>query len=467
LHADLDLAARAQQAGDRALQEIDRMEKSDAGSGRSLRWGLAFAAGVMFIAFGSWLTWSAFRGTPDKGPHREELAWLINAQNCQWAENMAPAGDMQAGKILRLERGLAEVQFQKGARIVMEGPASLEIVSPNSARLERGKLSAKVPESAKGFQIITPKGKVVDLGTEFAMAVEDDGTTDVYVFSGKVEAYADAKKAKSFLSLNEKQAARIDVEGVALKATPPAPQAKPFVRDIPVVVPRVFSLDFQRVIDGSLRDAAGVGTGLSHRLPGTGRDLMTDDENLVLNHALGQLELTTTNSDLNTQYQLGKGEYLGIKLTDLGFTGSEDFALTVVVPNIPDLKKVGQFGLYAGVRSDHNIRGGLLSRKEPDQYRQFMVQNRAGKDVPPPHFVGLITPGADLRMTLRREASQFDLTIENLNTGNKTSLAMPQPAYLEGQRDMYVGFFGANTQSEVRRTLILKEFKATVWTQAP
>jgi hypothetical protein len=70
-------------------------------------------------------------------------------------------------------------------------------------------------------------------------------------------------------------------------------------------------------------------------------------------------------------------------------------------------------------------------------------------------------------MTLRREASQFDLTIENLNTGNKTSLAMPQPAYLEGQRDMYVGFFGANTQSEVRRTLILKEFKATVWTQAP
>jgi hypothetical protein len=44
---------------------------------------------------------------------------------------------------------------------------------------------------------------------------------------------------------------------------------------------------------------------------------------------------------------------------------------------------------------------------------------------------------------------------------------MPQPSYLENQREMYVGFFGANTQSEVRRMLILKEFNVTVWTQGP
>jgi hypothetical protein len=144
----------------------------------------------------------------------------------------------------------------------------------------------------------------------------------------------------------------------------------------------------------------------------------------------------------------------------------ENFALTVVVPNIPALQRVGQFGLYAGVRSDRNIRGGLLSRKEPEQYRQFLVQNQAGNDAPP-HYVGLTTPGDDLRLTLRREEKQFSLTVENLTTGNSTILTMPQPTYLEGQRDIYVGFFGANTQSEIRRTLILKEFKATVWTVRP
>jgi hypothetical protein len=460
LHTDLELEVRASQAGDRALQTIDESVQSSSPRSRWTLWGLSSAAAVLLAALGSWIAWYALNDPRERTIHRDELAWLVNAQNCQWAENMAPAGTMQAGKILRLERGLAEVRFRKGARIIMEGPASIEIISANSARLERGKLSAKVPDSAKGFQIITPKGKVVDLGTEFAMAVENDGTTDVYVFSGKVEAYADAKQ-DNFLSLNEKQAARIDVQGVALNDE----AAKPFVRDIPVLVPRVYALDFQRPSTGIL-DSAGLGTGLTHRLPGTGKRLRTHDDNLTLNTQESQLELMTTNSDLNTQYKLDVGEYLGIKLTDLGFTGTEDFALTVVVPNIPALQRVGQFGLYAGVKSDRTIRGGLLSRKEPEQYRQFLVQNQNGKDAPP-HYVGLTTPGDDLRLTLRREGKQYALTVENLTNGNSTILTMPQPTYLEGQRDLYVGFFGANTQSEIRRKLTLKEFKATVWTQAP
>jgi hypothetical protein len=462
LHTDLQLDARARQAGERALQAIERAEiPGKSRAIRPARWGLFGAAAAILLTLTAWAFWNAARQSPDA--QRDEVAWLINAQNCRWADNMAPGGDMQPGKTLRLERGLAELRFQKGARIVMEGPASLQIISANSARLERGKLSAKVPESAKGFQIITPKGKVVDLGTEFAMAVDDDGTTNVYVFSGTVEAYADGRKPTSFLSLQEKQAARIDdVQGVELRHEAPA-QAQPFVRDIPVFVPRVFALDFQRSVDSTLRDAGGLGTGLTQRLPGTGKRLDVHDANLKLKP--GQLEITTTNSDLNTQYKIDQGEYLGIALADLGFTGTEDFELTVVVPKIPALQRVGQFGLYAGVASDRNIRGGLLSYKEPDQYRQFLVQNQAGRDAPP-HFVGLTAPGDDLRLTLRREAKQYALTVENLTTGNSTILTMPQPAFLAGQRDLYIGFFGANTQSETRRTLVLKEFKATVWTQA-
>jgi hypothetical protein len=472
LHTDLELEARARQAGAHALKTIDRAEPAGTpvfGPWRGwLRWGFGLAAAAILVGVGLWIAWKMDQVRQDKISPREEMAWLINAQNCQWAQNMAPAGDMQAGKVLRLERGLAEIRFQKGARIVMEGPASLEIISANSARLQRGKLSAKVPESAKGFQIITPQGKVVDLGTEFAMAVEEDGSADVYVFAGKVEAYADAKKSAPVrcLSLQENQGARIDVRGVSLKPAQHEPESRPFVRDIPVIVPRVFMLDFLRPITGTLVDARGQGTGLTHRLPGTGQKFKSTDENLILNSTAGQLELTTTNSDLNTQFKLDRGEYLGIMLSDLGFTGAENFALTVVVPNIPALQRVGQFGLYAGVRSDRNIRGGLLSRKEPEQYRQFLVQNQAGIDAPP-HYVGLTTPGDDLRLTLRREEKQFSLTVENLTTGNSTILTMPQPAYLEAQRDIYVGFFGANTQSEIRRTLILKEFKATVWTVRP
>ena len=49
---------------------------------------------------------------------------------------------------------------------------------------------------------------------------------------------------------------------------------------------------------------------------------------------------------------MSTGEYLGVRLADLGFTGTEDFEISATIPNIPGLKVVGQFGLYAGSRSD-------------------------------------------------------------------------------------------------------------------
>ncbi len=59
------------------------------------------------------------------------------------------------------------------------------------------------------------------------------------------------------------------------------------------------------------------------------------------------------------------GEYLGFRLADLGFTGKEDFDISASIPNIPGLKVVGQFGVYAGSKSSKNIRGGLIRRPDP------------------------------------------------------------------------------------------------------
>src|SRR5262249_42757931 len=160
--------------------------------------------------------------------------------------------------------------------------------------------------------------------------------------------------------------------------------------------------------EGTVRDRNGVGTGLTHRLPGTGRRLPAQDPNLRLDPARGLLELTTTDSDLNTQYKLFQGEYLGVRLSDLGFTGKEDFAVTVTVLNIPDLEGISQFGLYAGARSDKNIRGGLhIEHKVPGQYTQFLVNNRVVGDKKKgidtdPYRAGLIWTGTDLRLTLKR-----------------------------------------------------------------
>jgi hypothetical protein len=456
LHTDLHLEVRARQVGERALRALG--ETPPPAARRRLAAfpvKLAAAAALVLLSLGiAW--WVATR--PAAEP--QEVAWLVNAQNCQWAEDTQPAGAMRAGTVLRVERGLAEIKFRSGARVVLEGPASLKLLSDNGARLLRGKLTARVPEPAAGFEVLSPQGKVVDLGTEFGVSVGDDGATDVRVFVGKVEASAGGDP----VSLTANQSARLDGTGVTLR-----PDAGGFVRAIvppPVIVPRVLTLDFRRPVAGSLGDFLSRGTGLTHRLPGTGGLLGNSDPNMRLDFGQGLLALTTTNSDINRHINMETGEYLGVRLADLGFTGPEDFAVTVAIPNIPSLPRVGQFGLYAGTRSDRNIRGGVISKREPGQYAQFLVNDYGGRDSDL-HMVGLSSTGDDLRLTLRRTAGNYTLTVTNETTGGSTTLATRHPDFLDAEPDLYVGLFGANTQSEVRKTLVIKEVQVTVWTASP
>jgi hypothetical protein len=474
LHTDIYEVARASRATTSALKSLEMLDEKvekppivvavpSQKSVVSRTWiPLSVAAAVALVALAGVLHTSSKNGSAE-----HPIAWVMNAQNCVWKEELSPSNDMRAGKRLVLERGLVEISFESGASLVLEGPANLELISSNSARLLRGKLSAKVPKRATGFSVISPQGKVIDIGTEFGMSVDAEGITDVYVFKGEVKALAGAEKDS--VSLKEKQAARIQTDGVSVKPVEEKKQPVEFVRQIappPVIVPRRIELNFDKVVAGSLPDSEGAATGLTHRLAGTGSKLLQHDSNLKLNIEKKQLELTTTNSDINHQFLLDQGEYIGFRLADMGFSGDEDFAITVTIPEVPALNRVGQFGLYAGTNSAKNIRGGLISSGETGSYKLFLANNNGGKDSNA-HFVGLHNSGDDLRLTLRREAGKYSLTSENLTTGSASTVSIKNPDFLDSQSDMYVGLFGANTQSEVRRTLIIKQISVTVWTRTP
>ena len=491
LDTDLRLEIRARQAGERALEAIERpalespvLERPALGqhspmvaiskrhfSPRAVA-GWAVAASAL-MAVGAW-----FATRPKREisvPREPAVAWLVNAQNCEWTGvegdgEVGGAGDLHAGKALELVRGLAEIRFECGASAVIEGPARLELLSATRVRLVRGKLAAKVPHAASGFEVLSPQGKVIDLGTEFGVRVTDEGTTDVIVFDGKVEAHAggDGRIATADgMSLTKDQSARITDGKIVRNEVPRGGVSGQFVRAIvapPVIVPRVFRLSFGGPVAGTLADINGQGTGLTHRLPGTGSRLPAADPNLRMDAAERRLELTTTRSDINRQVRLGDGEYLGIRLTDLGFTGQEDFAVTATIPNMPALEDFGQFGLYAGTQSDRNIRGGLIKwgRRDPGQNTQFFVNNNGGPDTDV-HKVGLLSPGTDLRLTLKRTGGKYALMVENLTDGGSSTLAIRHPEFLDGETDLFVGLFGANPYSDVRKTLTVKEFVVTVW----
>ena len=371
------------------------------------------------------------RTAPAPYANRPAIAWLTNAHDCCWTDKPGFSGSLRAGQKCSLDSGLAEVHFQSGVRVVLEGPLVLELVSENSIRLVRGKLTAHVPPEARGFQILSTQGKVVDLGTEFGMAVADDGSVEVHVFDGRVEAYPAATPDKK-LDLRQGQAVQISAAQVSSLSTKPSGQSD-FVRAIvpsPSVAPRTLEFDFRHPAAGTIRDRAGNGTGLTYRLPGTGSALAAQDNNLFLNCKSGQLELTTTETDLNSQFRLDCGEYLGVRLADLGFTGAEDFEISMKVGGVPFIAGLSQIGLYVGNGADWNIRGGLIGG-DPTHAAQFLVNNRRGWDHDL-NYVGLVAFGSDLTLTLRRKDGRYVLVSDNLTEQTAVALSTKHPEFLDG-----------------------------------
>jgi hypothetical protein len=488
-HTEIHFAVRAGRAADSVLSRLSRAEGSTVTS-RFARWSRPWrtrarswrgiGAAAASVAVVATLVTAARMGAPTgthpaaserpAKPMTANVAWLVNAQDCRWrARDETPGRDMWPGKALRLEQGLAEIEFDRGARVILQGPAGFDLLSGSSARLVYGTLTAKVPPQAGGFTVLSPRGKVVDLGTEFGLSVDQEGATTVRVFKGEVEAFplAAGPGGDRGVKIHQNQSAEIKGGKVALDASAPQNDAVTYVRAIlppPILTPHSVHLDFTRPVPGTLLDRVGQGTGLACRLPRTGSSLPERDPNLRLLPEARALQLTTTRSDLNTQENMPTGEYLGFRLADLGFTGPEDFEISATIPNIPGLKVVGQFGLYAGSASDTNIRGGLIRRPAPDSYHLFLVNNCLGID-DDINEVGLMTTGDDLRLTLRRQSGRYSLVVDNLTRNSSSTLEIAHPAFLDAENDMYAGLFGANTQSDLRKTLTIREVKVTVWTR--
>jgi anti-sigma factor RsiW len=100
----------------------------------------------------------------------------------QWQEGeTVPIGPLQ------LTAGSAQLAFASGAKVALNAPAEVEVLSPNRLFLRSGSVVPFVPASARGFTVVCPSGEVVDLGTEFSMRVDRDGRAHVYVIDGEVD----------------------------------------------------------------------------------------------------------------------------------------------------------------------------------------------------------------------------------------------------------------------------------------
>ena len=112
--------------------------------------------------------------------------------DCKWVssdDRLSEGAVLASGQEIRIEKGDVTVRFNRGARVTLLGPSRFTVKSPNSGALVVGCMRAFVPTSAYGFGLDLPNGKVVDLGTEFGVVVDDFGVSEVGVFNGKVMAH--------------------------------------------------------------------------------------------------------------------------------------------------------------------------------------------------------------------------------------------------------------------------------------
>lgn len=154
---------------------------------RKVAWIVALAACVVVVAMGLWI-FQISRPTERMGATSKAIAMLNRAVDTQWGDGVeAPrlSAPLEPGW-LRLNAGLAQIVFYSGARVVVEGPVELELISPNEAGLLSGRLTAEIPPEARGFRIHTPQTEVTDLGTSFGLDVKT-GRTELHVLKGSVE----------------------------------------------------------------------------------------------------------------------------------------------------------------------------------------------------------------------------------------------------------------------------------------
>lgn len=116
-------------------------------------------------------------------------AILGRIDDCVWGPSTQPlrvGQDITPGTAIEIQSGLAQLIFECGAKVVLQGPCEMRIENSMRCNLAYGSASAEVPPRAAGFTIRGPSTEVIDLGTRFGFSVGRDGESEVHVFKGEV-----------------------------------------------------------------------------------------------------------------------------------------------------------------------------------------------------------------------------------------------------------------------------------------
>lgn len=151
------------------------------------------------------------------------------------------------GRKYELASGLMEITYNTGAKAILQGPVTYEVESTSGGYLAIGKLTARLEKKAESgkrkaqsglstlrsplFSVRTPTATVTDLGTEFGVEVQREGTSYVETFVGAVVVTPTVgdKSSGATQTVVAGKAVRVGANGMVAAASA---TATPFARGI-------------------------------------------------------------------------------------------------------------------------------------------------------------------------------------------------------------------------------------------
>ena len=193
-------------------------------------------------------------------PERDRVGRITGMVDCRWtgsgvrgreAEKDNSTSLVALGDKLVLASGLLEITYDTGAKVILQGPVAYEVDSRDGGYLSIGKLTAQL-DNAKSkaanrtsslstihyplFTIKTPTATVTDLGTEFGVEVTREGSTNSYVFQGRIAVEANTSRSatphKIELTAGESASVALSGEIVPTRKKPTAANTVKFVHTI-------------------------------------------------------------------------------------------------------------------------------------------------------------------------------------------------------------------------------------------
>lgn len=157
----------------------------------------------------AWLGWVAaalifvYFGTSSDSPSKVSL---VSMDQADWRGTEVVIGAPIPDRVLHLKNGSIEIQFPTKTSAIINGPAFFHVIDDQTLEMIEGKVAVTHEGEPGSFSLLTPAGKLNDLGTRFTAFIENlEDSTKVHaeVLEGKIEFVNSFSKQNSIFNAGE------------------------------------------------------------------------------------------------------------------------------------------------------------------------------------------------------------------------------------------------------------------------